>query len=378
MTDATQFDERPPVKIATAKHGWVVRRPDELFGYYAWPSVARMDSGELAAVSSGGRFAHVCPWGRTALFRSADDGDTWTAPEFVNNSPLDDRDAGIVSLGGDDLLLTWFSLDLRKTEYADFQALDAVWPVSPLKALKAVDDGAAEKWAGSWMRLSHDGGRAWGDPVRMPVSTPHGPARLADGTLLYLGKTWDGRLENGPIRAIASTDGGRTWTTRGDVPCGPDAKNVNYHEPHVVELPDGRLLGLIRSEPFKTKYPGFHLHQTLSSDRGLTWSPAENLGIYGSPPHLLSLGDGSVLCVYTNRIAPGPPSGIRARVTRDGGRTWGREWTIRDDSPSWDCGYPASVRMPDGSIFTVYYFKGGAGERCSIAWSRWSLPDVDE
>ena len=46
---------------------------------------------------------------------------------------------------------------------------------------------------GSWTSVSDDGGETWGEPRRAPVSTPHGPIKLADGDLLYLGKpfgTW--------------------------------------------------------------------------------------------------------------------------------------------------------------------------------------------
>ena len=387
MTDAIRLDDRPPLRIE-ASHGWIVRRPDEIFGYYAWPSVARMDSGELVAVCSGGRAWHICPWGRTAIFRSSDEGCTWTAPEFVNNTPVDDRDAGMVSLGGDDLLLTWFSLDLRaKPQWRAMAEADIAQRMpdparrpSWEKGLAALDDAAAKKWAGSWVRLSRDGGRAWGDFLRVPVNAPHGPARLRDGTLLYLGKAWndgDGDatgLDAGVIGAVASSDGGQTWTARGDVPCGPGAKGLNFHEPHVVELPDGRLLGHIRSEAGDNQFPKFRIYQTLSSDRGASWRPARETGIRGSPPHLLALADGTVVCVYGFREKP---FGVRARATRDAGATWGREWILRDDGPDSDLGYPASAPLPDGSIFTVYYIKGAPNEPCSIAWSRWRPPTTD-
>ena len=39
---------------------------------------------------------------------------SWTSPQVVHDSPLDDRDAGLVCIGGDKLALTWFTTDDRK------------------------------------------------------------------------------------------------------------------------------------------------------------------------------------------------------------------------------------------------------------------------
>jgi|GEM_PF-2200825 len=37
-------------------------------------------------------------------------------------------------------------------------------------------------------------------------------------------------------------------------------------------------------------------------------------------------------------------------------------------------GYPATVELGDGSLFSVYYQKAAANEHCSLLWSRWELP----
>ena len=48
--------------------------------YIGWPTVARRADGELLTAYSGGREAHVCPYGKVHLIRSRDDGETWSAP----------------------------------------------------------------------------------------------------------------------------------------------------------------------------------------------------------------------------------------------------------------------------------------------------------
>ena len=77
--------------------------------YIGWPTVARTDQGELLVVFSGDRDAHVCPYGKTQIVRSSDDGSTWSAPETINDTPLDDRDAGIVVTRSGAVVVSWFT-----------------------------------------------------------------------------------------------------------------------------------------------------------------------------------------------------------------------------------------------------------------------------
>ena len=59
-------------KRMDAEHGVVCRLPGEKFGYFGWPTIARLDDGRLVAASSGLRSEHVCPWGKTVLNVSSD------------------------------------------------------------------------------------------------------------------------------------------------------------------------------------------------------------------------------------------------------------------------------------------------------------------
>ena len=169
-----------------AEHGIVCRLPGERFGYFGWPTVARLDDGTLLVASSGLRAHHICPFGKTVLNVSRDDGRTWSPPRVIQDSMIDDRDAGIVSLGGAKLLVAWFRSDTR-------MYIDHGWiPASERETWKAVfarwTDAEVKALVGSWLMVSEDAGATWSTPVRAPVSTPHGPIRLGSGDLLYLGK----------------------------------------------------------------------------------------------------------------------------------------------------------------------------------------------
>lgn len=45
------------------------------------------------------RLRHVCPFGKGIICYSYDEGKTWTKPAVVIDTPLDDRDCGIVAYG---------------------------------------------------------------------------------------------------------------------------------------------------------------------------------------------------------------------------------------------------------------------------------------
>ncbi|MCK4991761.1 MAG: exo-alpha-sialidase, partial [Bacteroidales bacterium] len=77
--------------------------------YIGWPSITQTRSGELLVVFSGMRDAHVCPFGITQIIRSDDSGKSWTDPVTINNTPLDDRDAGILETRNGTLLVNWFT-----------------------------------------------------------------------------------------------------------------------------------------------------------------------------------------------------------------------------------------------------------------------------
>jgi len=379
--DLTRMDRK-----VGAEHGVVASFPEEFFGYFGWPSIARMDDGTLVVAASGLRNAHICPFGRDVVCTSADEGRHWSSPTVVNDFPLDDRDAGILSLGGKRLLVSWFSTDARKSRVgAEYRSNgDAEWVARYENGFSRMTDGNAARWTGSWVRLSSDAGESWGAPIRVDLTAPHGPVRLRSGKLLYFGKEFlmDGKgLPTGRkgIAAMTSADGSK-WKRLGTVPLYPGTVEGQYHEPHVVELPDGRLLGLIRIENEKgsdaLKDAGltvFSLMQTESADGGGSWSPAVPLGFHGSPPHLLLHSSGAVVCVYGFRQEP---YGERAMVSRDGGRSWRYHYILRDDGPDHDLGYPASVELADGSLLTVYYQKiRSPEEKCSLLWTRWKLPD---
>jgi len=361
-------------KRIRAEHGAIYSRGnDTLFGYFAWPSVCRISEHGLFAAASGFRTGHVDPFGKSVCFTSEDDGLSWSDPLIVNASPADDRDTGLVSLGGGRVLMTWFSSDFRQI-YADKSKVDRVtrryrMDFSPV--LSTWDDEAIKQNVGFFSRIRESSGE-WGSRRYTPVSAPHGPIKLANGTLFYLGnvgKLTTGEsgniLRNGQIAAAVSDDEGASWRIAGTVPDPADGK---FCEPHVLELLSGELLGVLRHEP------DFSMYTTRSVDGGATWSVPAFLTL-GAPPSLLLHSSGVVVLSYGWRREKN--FGQRLAFSTDGGHSWSGDWILRDDGPDPDLGYPSSVELADGSICTVYYQKAEAGAlNCSLLTSRWRLPSL--
>ncbi len=369
------------------EHGIVFRQtPTTCFKYNGWPTVCRDENGVLYAAASSMRMSHVDPTGKDCMWISQNEGKTWSPPLVIHDSYFDDRDAGIVYMGKGRMLLSYFSLC-----YEDFcdgiQSYD--WFPKPDKA---ISKGFGESWkclskeervkgTGAFVKVSEDYGMTWSAPVRVPLTAPHGPTVCKDGTLVYMGKEMDPEYEApNPIVLYTSKDGGYTWTHTGTVPPGEDITVDNMHEPHVVELPGGRLLGAIRVHERKAQ-PDFTVYTTYSDDRGKTWSVPVCIGVDGSPPHLLVHSSGAVICSYGRRRGDGGKKdrrpedrSERACVSYDGGETWTEDYCLNDEiDTQLDMGYPASVELSDGSIMTVYYQCWPGDWYTSVLYTKWRL-----
>ena len=360
------------------KHGIVHRVPNTVFRYNGWPTVCKDDRGVLYCTASGMRIQHVDPSGKNCMWLSFNEGETWTPPMIVNDSYMDDRDAGITYIGDGKLIMSWFS-DYSKDHYKWYENTDYLHPADKemILAMGRVYDTLPEEVRknGNYVKLSRDYGVTWTDPIETPMSCPHGPNVMNDGSLIFLGKVqFDNGTQN--YRAVAayhSDDDGLTWTLRGTVPVPEDLTPDHLHEPHVIQLPNGRLLGAIRCH-CRPVQPDFTVYTTFSDDGGYTWSMPQCLEVNGSPPHLMLHSSGAVICSYSRRGGP-TNSSERACVSYDGGETWTEDYVIHPNVPFCDHGYPATVELKDGSLLTVYYQAWDNDNFCSILQTKWSLGD---
>jgi NADH dehydrogenase FAD-containing subunit len=323
--------------------------------YHGWPTLAKRADGELLLAFSGGRETHVCPFGRLEWMRSKDSGVSWGWPQVLLDSPIDDRDAGVVETSRGTLLVTHFTSlafepILERAERTPIGQQGGFTDVKLLDEWRAARDrltpAQRQSELGCYMIRSTDDGTTWSARYRVPVNSPHGPIAIRDGRLLYAGKgLWDG----GQLGFYESSDDGLSWQLLAKLPTRPGDDPQLYHELHAVQATDGTCLCHIRNG--NPNGQGETL-QTESCDGGKTWTVPHSIGVWGLPSHLLKLSDDRLLMTYGYRRGP---FGNQCRVSTDSGQSWSDPITLSQDGIGGDLGYPSTVECNDGSLVTVWY-----------------------
>ena len=290
------------------------------------------------------------------------------------DSATDDRDAGVCETQNGSLLVTTFT----SLAYADY--LEGAKPGTKGRFMEWTEERIAawrtaherisaadrEDMLGTWMLRSTDEGVTWSAPYRVPVNSPHGPIPLSDGRILYAGKRlWH---ENRRIGVADSHDDGRTWRWLAEIPTRDGDDFAEYHELHIVEAANGRLVVQIRNH---NKTNERETLQAESEDGGRTWSVPHPIGVWGLPSHLLRLDDGRLLMSYGHRREP---FGNQARLSEDNGDSWSDVMTISADGIGFDLGYPSTVELDDGSLVTVWYERMAGSPYAVLRQATWSIP----
>ena len=283
-------------------------------GYQAFPDVVRLSDGDLQVVFYAG-YGHIAlpnkqlpRGGRIVSMRSHDNGTTWSKPEIIVDTPLDDRDPHIIQLADGTVMLSFFT---------------------------RLEDG----YTNSYVLRSHDSGKTWDN---MPAMVAKGfacsaPVRqLRDGTML-LG-VYNMRMVDGkPFRAsgvVRSTDFGKTWS---EPIMFPNTSGHTHDETDLIQLPSGRVLALIRP----------CMCFSTSDDGGLTWTDTKPVGFEGHAARFFWTSRG--ILIVGHRL---PNTALHYSL--DNGKTW--KGPVQLDSCAG--AYPGFCELPDGHILCVYYEEG--------------------
>ena len=126
-----------------------------------------------------------------------------------------------------------------------------------------------------YLRYSYDEGQTWTKRVETIATPSYNVVNnsrvvlLSDGRIIipvarhaYRGGDLYSYESKATLFCLISDDGGRHWIQSDEV---PNANNIMYQEPGVVELADGRLLMTIRNASGRQYF-------AYSSDRGATWT----------------------------------------------------------------------------------------------------------
>ena len=309
--------------------------------------VCRLASGDLVVVFREalwrGRVTHADPTTRTSMVLSTDGGETWHSQ--VTPHPYAGNGCAIARIADGALIVNNFRWIFAPIEEASRKFRGHDYREDESQGLAMINEGV-------YTAMSRDDGYTW-EPARMLFDRADTAGRVIElddaSMLMPMGGPLDGWAR--AVWVMRSTDGGETWQRHGIVT--PGDGDLTFAELRILSLAGGRVLAGLR-----TQQANFHVSH--SEDGGRSWSEPEETPIHcrgSSPMDLLLLDDGRVLATYGHRREP---FGIRACLSEDGGRTWDvdGEVVLRDDGLDHDMGYPSSVQLPDGSIFTTYYWHG--------------------
>lgn len=358
----------PPRRPSQVDHAVVYRRDDE---FCSWPFTSgfwQNGDGTLIAnfatrnvtYESGDAIRHDVlgqnssnP--RTVTMRSDDRGRTWEGPQYNMMAGPGGEGRGMKR----EDMPTAFD---KPVDYLDSNVLVSNGSMG----------GFATKGTQGTVRLSRDGGRTWGPTILIPLEGHDAMTGVQstlvrpDGRLLVFMFSVDKDNTHRHPLVYGSTNGGREFhfmshVTPYEDPFG-DADG-DYDDPSVAFvghrwfyprgylLPNGRILCITRCQRDPTGVMWSEVFH--SDDGGETWDFLSRVNDYGAPGNLVIMPDGRIVAVYGYRLMP---SGIRATVSEDGGRTWGPEIIVRNDGGSWDLGYPNSWLVDENTVGTLYYF----------------------
>lgn len=336
----------------------------DLGRYTCQVGATQLQNGDVVVVFNETRGLEHLDFDHISLIRSRDNGRTWdpatksmiwqATDTFGSDTP------SIMQLANDELIVNFVMTAhvYKKGIYED------VGPQSETRM-----NNMREK-DGVWLMRSSDDGHTWSPPYKASVT----PLRwgqpidevleLPNGIQLMVAS---GKMFSRPYDApetrrsflMRSDNQGYDWEYYATV--AYDASNiVAFWEPALGRTVDGTLVCAMRSV-YEPRGRHQKIWMSYSKNDGESWSAPEPTNLWGYPADLTLLQDGRMLCTYGYRR---DPFGVRGCISADG-MHWdvANEFIIREGGegpsteklggPYWHIGYPTSIQLQNGTIFSV-------------------------
>jgi hypothetical protein len=308
------------------------------------------------------------------------DGSLLFADTEFDKSTSDFAPARIVARRSHDEGKTWSELETLQDNVGRMNVMSAT--LKPFRSQQAATTGLfyLVKDSGDdlkvYLRTSTNGGSSFGEP-RLVSDAPgyhvmnnDRVTELADGRLLCpVAWTRDIKTNDHFVSfCYWSDDEGKTWGTGTS---RVDLRKRGAMEPEVLELNDGRVLMIVRSQLGE-------IYASISKDRGETWSAAKPWGVRSpeSPATLRRIpATGDLLLVwnpaYDAAIGQrGKRTPLVAAVSTNEGQTWSTP-RVLEDRKDQQYAY-TSLTFLRNRVLLSYYVEDGSAGRISTRFR--SLP----
>jgi sialidase-1 len=218
------------------------------------------------------------------------------------------------------------------------------------------------------LRVSENDGQTFGEPI--PITSQPGYHIMnndrvtitSKGRIICPVSTTPDIFKKGSNHLTCvchfSDDFGRTWKQSAD---SVDQPQRGAMEPEVVELADGKLLMIVRTQLG-------YIATSTSTDGGDHWSDPSKLSVPApeAPATIRTIpATGDLLLVWNNNFEAGKGHGgkrspLTTAISNDGGKTWTNAKNLESD-PNEGYAYTSVLFHKDRVLFSYYVGKIGAG-----------------
>lgn len=307
-----------------------------------------------------GPFAHTSDGGVIAIngqntYVTTDDGATWSDARPIFSEGQQPRitvsnERAMLRTKDGTLVLACMNLDERNWTWKN-ELHDAPGAVLPTYVMRSVDDGR------TWTNVQklHDN---WSGAVRDMIQT-------SDGRIVFTAMKMQHNPGRHTVLTYSSVDDGLTWAASNLIDLGGKGHHGGVTEPTLVQLQDGRLWQLIRTN-WGQFWSGY------SNNGGRHWQILQPSGIPASsaPAMLTRLASGRLMLLWNRPFPEGqtswPLSGgdglwsetavsnyrdqLSLAFSSDDGQTWSSPVVVAAQEKQW-LAYPYVFEVEPGRIW---------------------------
>lgn len=268
------------------------------FNSNTFPFILKLPSGRWLAAFKASEKKGDCDFMQAVICWSDDEGASWSIPAEpvklpqINGIVGQSRIAYFLSLGGTKVLMVLNWVDCTDTSQPYYNPEDETLKDTRIFYCFSDDDGTS--WSEPQLMII--------DGIDAPVPLTGAPLMLKDGTIICqfeinkaIGDTseWVHRSA-----FVFSYDGGNTWK---DPVMITEEQNMYYWDQRPQVLADGlSVIDFFWTLDGKTNHYK-NIHARLSEDGGKTWGDIWDTGIYGQPGQPIVVEDGRLMTIEIDR-----------------------------------------------------------------------------